>query len=319
MCLISIYGTVYNNFITVDKTILSLYRILPNFEDHYELVIVDNFSTDGTWEKLLKIKAYFKNLKLIRCYSTRGKGRHIALQHTSGDYVMYVDFDCVFDPLLGVIIDKLSKVIVKGEIWDFGPPLRIGFARRETATEVNWKDLNYGEDWDFLYRAADKGIKIKYVSVGDLVRNLRSSLLRHGENRYINKKMSYYLRQFRNRWDMVTSYRLNPVHALNIPHSSDLEFMTTLILSSLSSFGKMYAYPIKYNVYANTTYYLPRDLGLPEDRLLIIWEDINLTWNAVKKSFYKILRKEKKFRYIINRLNQLIVVKNYKLYKKSLI
>ena len=50
MPLISIYATVYNNAYIVEQSITSLIKALPNFEENYELVIIDNFSTDGTWE-----------------------------------------------------------------------------------------------------------------------------------------------------------------------------------------------------------------------------------------------------------------------------
>jgi len=309
--LISIYGTVYNNFDTVDKTIFSLYSVLPDFENRYELVIVDNFSIDGTWEKLLKIKTQLKNLKLIRYRSTRGEGRLIALQHTSGDQVMYVDFDCVFDPIFGVIVNKLSRIIIKDEIWDFGPPLRVGFALRETALKVGWRNLNYGEDWDFLYRAINMGVKVKYVSVGDQIKNLRDSTLKHGEYRYVTGNINYYLRWLHNKYDMVRSFKMTPAHALNISRNSNLDFISTLILSSIGSFGRRYLHPVKYSVYANTLYYLPQDLGLSRDRLFIVWEDINFTWNAIKNTFYEILKREQKIKLLIEGYN-LVVSYSYK-------
>jgi len=66
MPLISIYATVYNNAYIVEQSITSLIKALPNFEENYELVIVDNFSTDGTWEKLQKLKRPHPNIRLYR-------------------------------------------------------------------------------------------------------------------------------------------------------------------------------------------------------------------------------------------------------------
>ncbi|MEM3607108.1 MAG: glycosyltransferase family A protein, partial [Candidatus Bathyarchaeia archaeon] len=48
MTLTSIYGTVYNNVKYIKRCLDSLVKALPNFDDEYELVIVDNYSTDGT-------------------------------------------------------------------------------------------------------------------------------------------------------------------------------------------------------------------------------------------------------------------------------
>jgi glycosyltransferase involved in cell wall biosynthesis len=44
------YGTVYNNVNTVEKRIESIWR------PEYEIVIVDNYSSDGTWEKLIELR-----------------------------------------------------------------------------------------------------------------------------------------------------------------------------------------------------------------------------------------------------------------------
>jgi len=60
--LVSIYGTVYNNSYVIEDSILSLRNALPDFEESYELVIVDNYSTDGTWEKLLRLKCTVRNM-----------------------------------------------------------------------------------------------------------------------------------------------------------------------------------------------------------------------------------------------------------------
>ena len=54
---ICVYGTVFNNAGTVEESIRSVWK------PEYENVIVDNYSTDGTWEKLLELKKEF-NLRL---------------------------------------------------------------------------------------------------------------------------------------------------------------------------------------------------------------------------------------------------------------
>ncbi|MGC9012471.1 glycosyltransferase family 2 protein, partial [Thermogladius sp.] len=70
---VCVYGTVFNNARYVEESIKSVYR--PN----YTIVVVDSYSTDGTWEKLLELKRDF-NLKLYRYKSSRGLGRQIALR-----------------------------------------------------------------------------------------------------------------------------------------------------------------------------------------------------------------------------------------------
>jgi len=56
---ICLYATVFNNFNTIDESIKSVWR--PGAT----IVITDNYSTDGTWEKLQELKKEY-NLLLYR-------------------------------------------------------------------------------------------------------------------------------------------------------------------------------------------------------------------------------------------------------------
>ena len=117
MPLTSIYGTVYNNVKYIKGCLGSLIQALPDFDDHYELVVVDNCSTDGTFEILKKFTKEHKNTKVIRYKCKRGRGRDIALKNTSGDYVFYIDFDCIFEKEFGVIKKKLKKLGTEEPLW----------------------------------------------------------------------------------------------------------------------------------------------------------------------------------------------------------
>ena len=64
--LISIYTTVFNNANIVEKSIDSIISQLYGFDRKFELVIVDNYSTDGTYEKLLKLQKKHQNIKIIQ-------------------------------------------------------------------------------------------------------------------------------------------------------------------------------------------------------------------------------------------------------------
>jgi len=76
MVLTSIYGTVYNNARTVNRTLSTLLNALPDFEDKYELVITDNFSSDGTWKILQRWADTFKFQRIgYKCRIIRGNSR----------------------------------------------------------------------------------------------------------------------------------------------------------------------------------------------------------------------------------------------------
>ncbi|MEM3906081.1 MAG: glycosyltransferase, partial [Nitrososphaerota archaeon] len=81
---VSFIATVYNSVDTVSVSLQSIIEIiekLPNLD--FEIVIVDNFSNDGTYEKLLdfKVKAmntrHLKRFLVVRLRSSRGLGRQL--------------------------------------------------------------------------------------------------------------------------------------------------------------------------------------------------------------------------------------------------
>lgn len=322
MPLISIYGTVYNNDYVIEDSILSLRRALPNFEEDYELVIVDNYSTDGTWEKLLKLRRIIKNLRLLRYRCSRGKGRDIALRHTIGDYVMYVDFDCLFGSELRVIVDRLCKLCVKGELWNFG------FSMRETMVEQlgGWRDLNFGEDWELYRRAIMRGIKLRIIAVKSPIRNVRVAKGGfYGERRYARDKVGYVLRRLRNLRDVAIGWGLNPVHVI---YSGDslIRFSTfaLLIFSAIYSFANAVRsvtndMNAKYQVYAGTKYLLPEEVGLPRKWFYLLWEDLNLTWPAVSKHVRELIGKDPEIHIALLPLRKILIsFRDYGVFKESM-
>jgi glycosyltransferase involved in cell wall biosynthesis len=82
-----------------------------------EIIVVDDCSTDGTWEELQKL-ADEGAIKLFRHAVNRGKGAacRTGLAQVTGDVVIIQDADLEYDPadyplLLDPIIRKKSKVV----------------------------------------------------------------------------------------------------------------------------------------------------------------------------------------------------------------
>ncbi len=48
--LVSVYGTMYNNARTVVNCVLSIQRITNTIGAPWEIVVTDNYFTDGTYE-----------------------------------------------------------------------------------------------------------------------------------------------------------------------------------------------------------------------------------------------------------------------------
>ncbi len=81
-----------------------------------EVIVVDDFSTDGTREKLSKIKG--KNIKVVFHGDNKGKGGAVktGIQHAAGDIILFQDADLEYDPndygrILQPIIDSRASVV----------------------------------------------------------------------------------------------------------------------------------------------------------------------------------------------------------------
>jgi len=65
-----------------------------------ELVIVDDCSTDGTYDILQRLAAEFPQIRLFRQERNRGKGAAVraAIEAASGDFSLVQDADLEYDP-----------------------------------------------------------------------------------------------------------------------------------------------------------------------------------------------------------------------------
>lgn len=153
--------TCYNEVSTVRDSLNSL---LGQLNENYEVVVVDNFSTDGTYDVLKEFEK-LRNVKVIQKRSSRGEGRQFALEHASGEYVVAnLDLDDTFRPVLGEIVrayhDKAEgKVLAVFNSppppdFDMGWVQNVTIGPREVISAIGgWRDLSLFEDWDLWSRA----------------------------------------------------------------------------------------------------------------------------------------------------------------------
>ena len=97
---LSIIVPCYNEINTIDEIISKILEsLIRNNLNNYEIIIIDDSSTDGTVNKLKKMetKDYFK---IIYHKNNQGKGAAIqtALNQISGDIVLIQDADLEYDP-----------------------------------------------------------------------------------------------------------------------------------------------------------------------------------------------------------------------------
>jgi GT2 family glycosyltransferase len=89
--------------------------------DKYEIIVVDGFSTDGTWAILQELKKRNPLLKIFRDPTNAAAGRNIGIRNAKGGYVAFIDGDALADTNW---LENISKTFDKvGAIGVGGPDL----------------------------------------------------------------------------------------------------------------------------------------------------------------------------------------------------
>lgn len=163
----SVCITQYNNVRTVKR---SLESILNQLDDQFEVVVVDNMSGDGSYEVLREFEKA-RRISLIQAKSTRGRGRQIAFENSSGDYIVAnMDMDDVFKPRLSELLVRYHALAEGKLLWAFSRMRGLGFwggeaftiAPRRIISELGgWRDLQVFEDMELCARAARKGLYLR--------------------------------------------------------------------------------------------------------------------------------------------------------------
>ncbi len=147
------------NFNTQPITMRSVESILARIgKVDWEMVVVDNFSTDGSYETLRSLSDSFP-LFLERYHCTRGAGRQRAFEHSRGEYVVTFDLDTIYNDNWA----KLLRWVLANRI-DFGLSAAYSqFYPRAALLRVGgWRDLQYWEDVDLWTRLAGRGLYKTY-------------------------------------------------------------------------------------------------------------------------------------------------------------
>jgi glycosyltransferase involved in cell wall biosynthesis len=181
------YSICITNYNAKDTLSLCLESVFSQIGSDYEVVISDNYSTDGSRE-ILEEYAGKGNIKLIIEHSSRGKGRQIAFDNSIGNYIISgIDTDDVIKPVLRDVL-RLYHEEHEGYMLSFGT---IHIIPRHLVIAVGgWRDLQWGEDVDFTKRIAFIG-KSHYFPDASRIVGKKGSLKR-GFLRRIRERYVYY-------------------------------------------------------------------------------------------------------------------------------
>jgi glycosyltransferase involved in cell wall biosynthesis len=176
----------------------SIESILGQLNNNYEVVVVDSFSKDGTYEVLREFE-HSHRVKVIRKRCSRGVGRQVAFENASGEYILAnLDLDDVFLPVLHKVVALYHEKTEGKLITIFNLPsgwvqnITIG-PRTLIASLGGWRDLNIYEDWDIWSRAG-KAHKYGWTSL-----RFTESEISHPEPRRAAKRLTQRYERYRDR------------------------------------------------------------------------------------------------------------------------
>jgi glycosyltransferase involved in cell wall biosynthesis len=97
---LSVLMPVYNERHLVGASLKRVLNLRSEYIEDLQVVVVDDHSTDGSWELLSELAAQDERIVLVRHEENRGKGAAIrtALSHASGDVCIIHDADLEYNP-----------------------------------------------------------------------------------------------------------------------------------------------------------------------------------------------------------------------------
>lgn len=140
---LSIVSPVYRAELVLDELVERIAKSVPSAFNSYEIILVDDFSPDRSWQKIIEISSKNSNVRGFKL--SRNFGQHYAitagLNQVSGDYVVVLDCDLQDQP---EEIEKLFNESQKG----FDIVLARRYERKDsfykkTISKLFYKTLSY--------------------------------------------------------------------------------------------------------------------------------------------------------------------------------
>ena len=146
-------------------------------EGPFEIVIVDALSTDGTADIVRRYAKEYPTIRLFEEAGTRGAGRNAGVRYATGDFVAFIDGDCIANPFW---IKRLRQGLADADVVA-GRTVQIGYYAFEAlqrvelehqGQDVTWPSCNLAY-WKDLFDATG-GFDEAFVTAEDIDLNYRA-------------------------------------------------------------------------------------------------------------------------------------------------
>ena len=155
-----IYSICICNF-NMNKTLKSsLETILLQLNEKFEVVVVDDGSSDGSLNTLLELRNIYSNLRIIPLTRDRrrklGETRNVSIRAAKGKYlILHIDCDDLWDPFI-ISFTKVYHELEKRLDWEdfFLSGRQIQMTTKKLLLENPYRNIYYGEDrllWNDLF------------------------------------------------------------------------------------------------------------------------------------------------------------------------
>lgn len=205
---LSIVIPTYNSAIYIDKSIECVMNYLKNKNLFFEVIVVDDFSSDNTSEVIQKQQQVYSELKHIQLKKNYGQriATSIGYKYANGDYVVTFDDDLQFKAedisLLMAEIKKQSKMIVSGYYTFKEKQSYYNFLKKLVLNGLNYiffpkyKDSKFFTPLKIYDKKKMDVAKISNIYFFWKIKNSLIGILMVEKRKSIRSKRSYNFKQF---------------------------------------------------------------------------------------------------------------------------
>ena len=97
---VSVIIPAHNEAVRITSTLKETIKTFNEFGCHYEIIVMDDGSSDGTHEKVVEFSRKHENIFVKKNWENYGKGRAIkkGCRYATGEYVVFLDADMDLHP-----------------------------------------------------------------------------------------------------------------------------------------------------------------------------------------------------------------------------